>query len=113
MPTKNPIIINLHRKFYILEKRVRFMRLIPIGERVVLKKIEKEERTKSGIYLPKSDDKKEGLVVEVGSLKDGSLIPLKKGDKVIYGGYSSEEYEVKGEKLLIVEFKDILAKIGE
>jgi chaperonin GroES len=87
------------------------MRLIPIGERIVLKQVAKEERTKSGIYLPKSDDKKEGIVIEVGTLKDGSLIPLKKGDKVIYGGYSSEEYEVNGEKLLIIDFKDILAKV--
>jgi chaperonin GroES len=87
------------------------MRLIPIGERIVLKQVAKEERTKSGIYLPKSDDKKEGIVVEVGNLKDNSLIPLKKGDKVIYGGYSSEEYEVNGEKLLIIEFKDVLARI--
>jgi chaperonin GroES len=89
------------------------MRIFPIGERVVLKQVEKEERTKSGIYLPKSDDKKEGVVVEVGTLKDGSLIPLKKGDKIIYGGYSSEDYEVNGEKLLIVDFKDILARIEE
>ena len=72
-----------------------------------------KERTKSGIYLPKSEDKKEGLVVEVGTLKDGSLIPLKKGDKIIYGGYSSEEYEVDGEKLLIIDFKDVLARIQE
>ena len=87
------------------------MRLTPIGERVVLKQTAKEERTRSGIYLPKSEDKKEGIIVEVGTLKDGSLIPLRKGDKVIYGSYSSEEYEVNGEKLLIVDFKDILARI--
>ena len=87
------------------------MKLRPIGERVILKPMEKEERTKSGIYLPKSDDKKEGEIVEVGTLKDGSLIPLMKGDRVIYGGYSSEEYEVDGKKVLIIEYKDILAKI--
>ena len=89
------------------------MKLIPLGERIILKPIEQEERTKSGIYLPKSEDKKQGQVVEVGTLKDGSLIPLKKGDKVIYGGYSSEEYEVNGEKLLIVDYKDILARVEE
>ncbi|MFH1425224.1 MAG: co-chaperone GroES [archaeon] len=88
------------------------MRIKPIGERVILKQTEsKEERTASGIYLPKSEDKKEGIVEEVGTLKDGSLIPLMKGDKVIYGGYSSEEIEVEGQKFLIVEFKDIVAKI--
>ena len=89
------------------------MKLIPMGERVVLKPVEAEEKTKSGLYLPKSEDKKQGIVVEVGSLKDGSLIPLKKGDKVIYGGYSSEEYEMNGEKLLIIEFKDVIAKLEE
>jgi len=90
------------------------MRLRPIGERVILKPMQKsEERTKSGIYLPKSEDRKEGEVAEAGTFKDGSLIPLKRGDKVIYGGYSSEEIEIGGEKFLIVEFKDILAKVEE
>ena len=87
------------------------MKLIPIGERIVLKPLEKEEKTKSGIYLPKSEDKKEGIVEAVGTLKDGSLIPLQKGDKIIYSGYSSEEYEVEGQKYLIIEFKDVVAKI--
>ena len=91
------------------------MKLRPIGERVILKPVEQtEERTSSGIYLPKSsEEKKEGEIVEVGTIKDGSLIPLKRGDKVIYGGYSSEEFEVDNDKLLIVEYKDILARIEE
>ena len=87
------------------------MKIIPIGERIVLKPLEKEEKTKSGIYLPKSDDKKEGVVESVGTMKDGSLIPLQKGDHIIYSGYSSEEYEVDGKKCLIIEFKDVVAKI--
>ena len=90
------------------------MKLKPIGERVILKQIKNIEKTKSGIYLPESSsEKKEGEIVEVGSMKDGSIIPLHKGDKVIYGGYSSEEIEISGEKFLIVEFKDILAKVEE
>lgn len=87
------------------------MRLMPLGERVVLKPIEGEEKTKSGIYLPKSEERKEGTVVEVGMMKDGRLIPLKRGDRVIYGGFSSEEFEIEGEKHLIIEYKDILARI--
>lgn len=87
------------------------MKLKPIGERVVLKPIEAEERTKSGIYLPKSDEKKQGTVVEVGELKEGKQFPVSVGDKVIYGGYSSEEFEVDGEKYLIIELKDILARM--
>ena len=89
------------------------MKLIPIGERVVLKPLEGEDKTRSGIYLPRSEDKKQGLVVEIGSFKDGSLIPLKKGDRVLYGGYSGEDFEHNGERFLIVEFKDIIARIDE
>ena len=87
--------------------------ITPIGERVILKPVKSEERTKSGIYLPKAEDKKEGIVEAVGSLKDGRAIPLLKGDKVLYAGYSSEEIEVDGEKFLIVDFKDVIAKFGD
>jgi chaperonin GroES len=90
------------------------MKLRPIGERIILKPVEAEEKTKSGLYIPKSaEEKKQGIVQEVGTLKDGALIPLKKGDKIIYGGYSSEELELGGEKFLIIEFKDVLAKVEE
>ena len=90
------------------------MKIIPIGERVVLRQMKGiEEKTKSGIYLPKSEDKKEGVIVEVGTFKDGKSLPLNKGDKVLYGGYSSEDFEVNGEKHLIIEFKDIVAKVEE
>lgn len=81
---------------------------------MVLKPIKAEEKTKSGIYLPKStEEKKHGEIVEVGILKFGKPMPLKKGDKVIYGGYSSEEFEINGEKHLIVDYKDILARIED
>ena len=83
----------------------------PIGERVVLKPLESEEKTKSGLYLPKAEEKKRGEIVEVGTFRFGKPLPLQKGDKVIYGGYSSEEFEVEGQKYLIIEFKDILARI--
>lgn len=88
------------------------MKLTPIGERVVLKPIKAEEKTKSGIYLPKgAEEKKQGIIEEVGTTKDGRPLPLKKGEKVIYGGYSTEEIELNNEKYLIIEFKDIIAKI--
>ena len=88
------------------------MKIIPIGERVILKPIKVEEKTKSGLYLPKgSEEKKQGLVEEIGQDKNGSSLPLKKGDRVLYGGYSSEEIELNGEKYLIIEFKDIIARL--
>ncbi len=67
----------------------------PLGERVLLKPVEREERTKSGIYLPKDADKekKEGIVEDIGAYNDGKVLPLKKGDRVLYGGYSNEEFE--------------------
>jgi len=88
------------------------MKIIPIGERVILKPLKQEERTKSGLYLPKgAEEKKQAVVEQAGQDKDGKPLPLSKGDKVIYGGYSSEEIELDGEKYLIVEFKDIAAKL--
>ena len=90
------------------------MKLKPLGERIVLKTIEPLEKTKSGIFLPKSsDDRKQGEVVDVGEMKDGRPIPLQKGDKVLYSGYSTEEVEVNGQKHLIIEYKDVLARIEE
>ncbi len=88
------------------------MKIIPVGERVLLKPEEAKEKTDAGIYIPESakEERKEGTVVAVGE-KDGKKLPLKEGDKVIYGGYSSEELELDGEKYIIIDFKDILAKI--
>ena len=89
------------------------MKIHPIGERILLKPLKTEERTKSGIYLPKhaNKDKKEGIVEEVGTDKDNRPLPLKKGDRVLYGGYSNEEFEIDGETFIFVDFKDILARL--
>ncbi len=86
--------------------------LKPIGERVLLKPVKFEEKTKSGIYIPKeaNKDKKEGIVEDIGHDKEGRLLPLKKGDKVLYGGYSNEEFEINGETFIFVDFKDILGR---
>ncbi|MEM4638111.1 MAG: co-chaperone GroES [Candidatus Woesearchaeota archaeon] len=89
------------------------MKIKPLGERVLIKQHIKEEKTKGGIYIPESakEEKKEGTVIAVGTFKDGKELPLKQGDHVIYGGYSSEEIEIDGEKHVFIDFKDILAKI--
>lgn len=80
---------------------------------MLLEQVEKEERTKGGIYLPEDSrpDRKEGLVIAVGTFKEGKELPLKKGDRVIYGGYSNEEMELESKKYILIEFKDIMAKI--
>ncbi|MEM4260150.1 MAG: co-chaperone GroES [Candidatus Woesearchaeota archaeon] len=89
------------------------MKIKPLGERVLIKQYKKEEKTKGGIYIPESakEERKEGEVIAVGHFKDGKDLPLKQGDKVIYGGYSSEDIEIDGEKHIFVDYKDILAKI--
>ena len=87
----------------------------PIGERVLLRHQKKEEVTKGGIYIPESarQEKKEGIVISVGTFEDGKELPLKKGDHVIYGGYQSDEIEIDGESYIFVDFKDILATVVE
>jgi len=88
------------------------MNIKPIGRRILLK-ITKEEKTKSGLYIPESaKDKKEGIVIELGTSNDKPF-PVKVGDKVLYGGYSSEEFEFGNEMYLIISVKDILAKMEE
>jgi len=88
------------------------MKIKPIGKRVLIKPVKEEERTKSGIYIPESakEKKKQGIVVEVGTVEDKEF-PIKKGDVILYTGYSSEELEFDGEKYLILESKDVIAKI--
>jgi len=88
------------------------MKIEPIGERVLIEPVKKEEKTSGGIYIPEEAQKerKEGMVISVGTFKDGRQLPLQKGDKVIYGGYSSEELELDGKKYILIELKDIVAK---
>lgn len=91
------------------------MKIKPIGERVLIKPIKAEEKTSGGIYIPEEakEEKKQAVVEEIGKTKDGKELPLKKGDKVLYGGYSSDEFEINNEKYLIIDFKDILAIMEE
>ncbi len=89
------------------------MEIVPIGERVLVKPIQGEEKTKSGIYIPETarEQKKQGTVVSVGSRDDGTSLPLKPGDHILYGGYSAETFEIDRETYVFVPFKDIVARI--
>ncbi|NJD77292.1 MAG: co-chaperone GroES [Candidatus Methanoperedens sp.] len=88
------------------------MKIKPIGKRVLIKPVKEEERTRGGIYIPETakEKKKQGLVVETGTVEEREF-PVKKGDMILYTGYSSEELEIEGEKYLILESKDVIAKI--
>ncbi len=86
----------------------------PIGERILIKPLESEERTQGGIYIPESakENKKQGEIIEIGSNK-ASELGLKKGNRIIYGGYSHEEIEINNNKFIILELKDVLARVEE
>jgi len=90
------------------------MNIEPIGPRVLLTPTEQADKTQGGIYIPEEakEKKKEGTVVATGTLDDGKDIPLKKGDKILYGGYSNEEFERDGEEYVIIKYKDALAKLS-
>jgi chaperonin GroES len=92
------------------------VKLKPLGDRVVLKIVEQEEKTRGGILLPDTAKEKpqKGEVLAVGSgkmLETGEKIPLdvKVGDKVIFGRYSGTEVKIEGDEYLIVSERDILA----
>ncbi len=91
------------------------MRLKPLGDKIVVKPIEKEEKTKSGIVLPDTAKEKpqEGEVVAVGpgKVEKGERVPMevKVGDRVIYSKYGGTEVKVEGEEYLILSQSEVLA----
>lgn len=91
------------------------MKLKPLGDRVVLKHVEAEEKTASGIILPDSAKEKpqEALVIAVGPGKevDGvkSTMQVKEGDKVIYSKYAGTEVKIEDEEYIIVSQNDVIA----
>jgi chaperonin GroES len=92
-------------------------KLQPLADRVLVKPIEKEEKTRSGIILPDTAKEKpqEGEVIAVGPGKlddNGKRVPmdLKVGDRVIYAKYGGTEIKIDDEELIILRESDILAK---
>jgi chaperonin GroES len=84
------------------------MKIKPLGNRVLLKPMEAEEKTKSGIYIPDSA-KEKPLQAEVVAVGDGKDVHVKVGDKVIYESFGGSEVKVNGEKHIIMDVKDVLA----
>ena len=93
------------------------MKLVPLSDRVVIKNVESEETTKSGIVLPGSAKEKpqmaEILSVGPGGVVDGKEVKMqvKAGQKVIYAKYAGTEVKIDGEDLIIVRQNDILAVV--
>jgi chaperonin GroES len=94
------------------------MKIRPLQDRVIVKRLEEEEKTKGGIIIPDTAKEKpqEGKVIAVGKGKvteDGKVIPLdvKVGDKILFGKYSGTEIKIGGEEHLIMREEDILGII--
>ncbi len=99
----------------ILLKEAENMKLVPLGDRVVLKQLVAEETTKSGIVLPGQSKEKpqqaEVIAVGPGGVVDGKEVKMevKVGDQVIYSKYSGTEVKIEEEEYIIVRQNDILA----
>ncbi len=94
------------------------MKLRPLGDRILVKRIKEEEKTKGGIIIPDTAKEKpqEGKVVAVGKGKvadDGKLVvpEVKAGDKILFGKYSGSEIKLEGEDLIVLREDDILGII--
>src|SRR5579872_6337030 len=89
-------------------RRRRFMNIRPLGDRILVKRIQEEEKTKGGIIIPDTAKEKpqEGRVVAVGKGKmteDGKLLApdVKAGDRILFGKYAGSEIKLEGEEHLI------------
>ena len=96
----------------------RGMKIRPLGDRILLKRLQEEEKSKGGIIIPDTAKEKpqEGKVIAVGKgkvLEDGKVMPLevKAGDRVLFGKYAGTEVKIEGEEHLIVREDDILGII--
>ena len=95
------------------------MKFRPLHDRVLVKRIEQDAKTKGGIIIPDTAKEKpmEGKIIAVGSgtrNEDGSITPLdvKKGDKVLFGKWSGTEVTIDGDELIIMKESDLLGIIG-
>jgi chaperonin GroES len=94
------------------------MKLRPLHDRVIVKRVEEEEKTAGGIIIPDAAKEKpqQGKVIAVGKgkiLENGKISPLavKKGDRILFGKYSGQDIKIDGEEHLIMREDDILAII--
>jgi chaperonin GroES len=96
------------------------MKITPLADRILVRRIEEKESKKGGIIIPDTAKEKpqEGEVIAVGSgrvTEDGKRVPVevKKGDKILIGKYSGTEVKVEGKEYIILREDDVLAIIHE
>jgi chaperonin GroES len=109
------VLINVENT---LLKRRTAMKIRPLHDRVIVRRIEEDQKTKGGIIIPDTAKEKPqmGEVVATGPGKkteDGKLVPIdvKKGDKVLFTKYAGSDIKIEGEELLIMREEDILGII--
>jgi chaperonin GroES len=95
------------------------MKLSPLHDRVLVKRVDQEEKTAGGIIIPDTAQEKpmEGEIVSAGSgarREDGTIVPLdvKAGDRILFGKWAGTEVKIDGEDLLIMKESDLLGVIG-
>ena len=100
-------------------RKLRLMKFRPLHDRVVVRRLEGEEKTKGGIIIPDTAKEKpqEGEIIAVGPGgrdETGKLIPLdvKKGDKILFGKWSGTEVKIDGQELLIMKESDVMGVIA-
>jgi chaperonin GroES len=108
----------LNRPYNILRKESEGMKIRPLHDRVIVQRIEEEEKTKGGIIIPDTAKEKpqEGKVIAVGPgkiLENGTktTLDVKVGDKILFGKYSGSEIKIDGEEFLMMREDDILGVI--
>jgi len=91
------------------------MKIRPLHDRVIVRRVKEEEKTKGGLYIPDTAKEKpvEGIVIAVGNgkiLEDGTIrkLEVKEGDRILFAKYSGNESKIDGEETLILRESDIL-----
>jgi chaperonin GroES len=96
------------------------MNLVPLHDRVIVKRLDQETKTAGGIVLPDAAAEKpdQGVIMAVGKgkiLEDGKVRPLdvKIGDRVLFGKYSGQTVKIEGEELLVMREEDLMAIVQQ
>ena len=95
------------------------MKIRPLQDRIIVRRVKEEEKTKGGIIIPDTAKEKpiEGVVLAVGNgkaLEDGTIrkLDVKEGDRILFGKYSGTEVKIDGEEALILREDDILGVLS-
>jgi chaperonin GroES len=111
-------VLIIRRRPFVHASEEFVMKIRPLQDRVIVRRVKEEEKTKGGLYIPDSAKEKpvEATVIAVGNgkvLEDGTVrkLDVKEGDRILFGKYSGSEVKIDGEEHLILREDDILGVI--